>query len=280
MPYNVYGGMQDHDSWNGPSNSWSGEVNVADWITVGTGDGMYNRVDPSDSRWLYNTSQFGDHKRVDQSRRTMTDIMPKRPAGQPPLRWNWNTPLLLSPHNPQIVYTGAQVLLRSLNRGDAWQEISPDLTTGDESKTFGRGNIQYCTITTIAESPVTPGVIWIGTDDGKVQVTRTHGAVWTDATAAIAKAGGPADRWVSRVFASSTTPARRLSPRTGSARTTPGRISSGRRITARPGPDLGQPAGSANQCRLAGPHEPEPALRRQRQGRLGLDRRRRRDGCG
>jgi len=62
-PYNVYGGMQDHDSWKGPSNSWSGEVNVADWITVGTGDGMYNRVDPTDARWLYNTSQFGDHKR-------------------------------------------------------------------------------------------------------------------------------------------------------------------------------------------------------------------------
>ena len=80
-PYNVYGGMQDHDSWKGPSNSWSGEVNVADWITVGTGDGMYNRVDPTDARWLYNTSQFGDHKRVDQAQRTMTDIMPRRPEG-------------------------------------------------------------------------------------------------------------------------------------------------------------------------------------------------------
>jgi len=109
-PYNVYGGMQDHDSWKGPSNSWSGEVNVADWITVGTGDGMYNRVDPTDARWLYNTSQFGDHKRVDQAQRTMTDIMPRRPKDQPALRWNWNTPLVLSPHNPQILYTGAQVL--------------------------------------------------------------------------------------------------------------------------------------------------------------------------
>jgi hypothetical protein len=201
-PYNVYGGMQDHDSWKGPINSWSGSVNDADWITVGTGDGMYNQVDPSDSRWLYNSSQFGDHRRVDQRQRTMTNIMPRRPAGQPPLRWNWNTPIHLSPHNPQIVYTGAQVLLRSLNRGDAWQEISTDLTTDDAAKTFGRGHIQFCTITTISESPVTAGVIWIGTDDGKVQVTRTHGAVWSDATAAIAKAGGPADRWVSRVFAS------------------------------------------------------------------------------
>ncbi len=202
-PYNVYGGMQDHDSWKGPSNSWSGEVNVADWITVGAGDGMYNRVDPTDPRWLYNTSQFGDHKRVDQAQRTMTDIMPRRPKGQPPLRWNWNTPLVLSPHNPQILYTGAQVLLRSLDRGDVWQEISLDLTADDAGRTFGRGNIQFCTLTTISESPVTAGVIWIGTDDGRVQVTRTHGAAWSDATAAIEQAGGPRDAWVSRVLASS-----------------------------------------------------------------------------
>jgi len=205
-PYNVYGGMQDHDSWKGPSNSWSGEVNVADWITVGTGDGMYNRVDPTDSRWLYNTSQFGDHKRVDQTQRTMTDIMPRRARDQPTLRWNWNTPLTLSPHNPQILYTGAQVLLRSLNRGDTWQEISPDLTTDDATKTFGRGHIQFCTITTISESPLTAGVVWIGTDDGKVQITRTNGTNWADVTAAIEKAGGPREAWVSRVFASSHQP--------------------------------------------------------------------------
>ncbi len=214
-PYNVYGGMQDHDSWKGPSNSWSGEVNAADWITVGTGDGMYNRVDPADTRWLYNTSQFGDHRRVDQVQRTMTDIMPRRPKGQPPLRWNWNTPLVLSPHNPQILYTGAQVLLRSLNRGDAWQEISPDLTTDDEAKTFGRGHIQFCTITTISESPVTPGVIWVGTDDGRVQVTRTTGAVWSDVTAAVEQAGGPRDAWVSRVFASSHEPGAALVAKNG-----------------------------------------------------------------
>jgi len=201
-PYHVYGGMQDHDSWKGPSNSWSGEVNAADWITVGTGDGMYNRVDPTEARWLYNTSQFGDHKRVDQAQRTMTDIMPRRAKDQAALRWNWNTPLVLSPHNPRILYTGAQVLFRSLNRGDSWQEISPDLTTDDDGKTFGRGHIQFCTITTISESPLAPGVIWVGTDDGRVQVTRNNGATWADATPAIEKAGGPRDRWVSRVFAS------------------------------------------------------------------------------
>ncbi len=202
-PYNIYGGMQDHDSWKAPSNGWSGNVNVADWITVGEGDGMYNKVDPGDSRWLINSREFGSHRRIDQKLRTMTDIMPRRPAGQTPLRWNWTPPIALSPHNPAIVYTGAQVLLRSLNRGDTWQEISPDLTTDDAAKTYGRGNIQHCTLTTVSESPVTAGVIWVGTDDGKVQVTRTHGATWTDVTPAIARAGGPADRWVSRVVASS-----------------------------------------------------------------------------
>jgi len=202
QPYNIYAGMQDHDSWKGPSNGWSGSVTIADWVTVREGDGMYNRVDPTDSRWLYNTREFGDHKRVDQLKRTMTDITPHRPKGQPPLRWNWNTPLSISPHNPQILYTGAQVLLRSLNRGDTWQEISPDLTTNDSAKVFGRGNIQHCTMTTLSESGLAPGVLWVGTDDGRVQVTKTGGANWIDATAAVAKAGGPVDRWVTRVLAS------------------------------------------------------------------------------
>jgi photosystem II stability/assembly factor-like uncharacterized protein len=201
-PYNVYGGLQDHDSWRGPSNGWSGSVTIADWVTVGTGDGMYNRVDQTDSRWLYNTSQFGDHQRVDQKARTRTSILPKRAKGQPPLRWNWNTPIVISPNNSTTIYTGAQVLLRSLNRGDLWQEISRDLTTNDAAKQFGRGNLQFCTITTISESPVTPGVLWVGTDDGKVQVTRNGGVEWTDLTEAIARPGGPAGRWVSRVLAS------------------------------------------------------------------------------
>jgi hypothetical protein len=177
-------------------------VNIADWITVGEGDGMYNKVDPNDSRWLINSREFGSHRRIDQTLRTMTDIMPRRPKGEPPLRWNWTPPIALSPHNGAIVYTGAQVLLRSLNRGDTWQEISPDLTTNETAKTFGRGNIQHCTLTTVSESPVTAGVIWVGADDGTVQVTKNHGGAWTNVTAAIAKAGGPADRWVSRVLAS------------------------------------------------------------------------------
>ncbi|HXH07857.1 MAG TPA: hypothetical protein VNI83_14830, partial [Vicinamibacterales bacterium] len=172
-PYNIYGGLQDHESWKGPSNGWSGRVSLEDWVTVGTGDGMYNAVDPTDSRWVYNTMQFGGHHRYDQRRRERTRIEPQRPPGAPPLRWNWTPPIIISPHNPRILYTGAQVVFRSLDRGDRWQEISPDLTTNDAEKIALTGpSIRYCTITTLSESPVTPGVLWVGTDDGKVQVTR------------------------------------------------------------------------------------------------------------
>lgn len=207
-PYNVYAGLQDHDSWKGPSNSRNGMITLEDWTTVGTGDGMYNQVDPTNSRWVYNSFQTGGQRRFDQVTGQATNIQPQRPPGAPALRYNWITPLVLSPHNPQIVYTGAQVVFRSLNRGDAWQEISPDLTTSDAGRCgLNPGYVPYCTITSISESPIAAGLIWVGTDDGKVQVTRDHGGSWTDATAAVAAAGGPADRYVSRVFASPHDPA-------------------------------------------------------------------------
>ncbi|TFG56922.1 MAG: hypothetical protein E4H35_04355, partial [Candidatus Aminicenantes bacterium] len=171
-PYNIYGGLQDHDSWKGPSNGWAGEITLTDWVTVGGGDGMYNCVDPTDSRWLYNNREMGSMWRLDQKTGVQTSITPQRPAEAPPPRFNWTPPIALSPHNPSIVYTGAQVVFRSLDRGDHWQEISPDLTTNEDAKQHGEGFISYCTLTTLAESPVAPGVIWTGSDDGKVQVTR------------------------------------------------------------------------------------------------------------
>jgi len=201
-PYNIYAGLQDHDSWKGPSNSWSGAVNLADWVTVGGGDGMYNVVDQADSRWVYNNSQFGGFGRLDQKTGLRKNIQPAREAGKEPYRFNWTPPIHLSPHNGAIVYIGAQCLLRSLDRGDHWQEISPDLTTNDKSRQQGAGSITFCTITSICESPVKPGVIWVGSDDGKVQITTDGGANWTDCTAAVARAGGPAEVWVSRVMAS------------------------------------------------------------------------------
>jgi photosystem II stability/assembly factor-like uncharacterized protein len=202
-PYRIYGGMQDHDSWRGPINGWRGQVGPEDWITVGDNDGMYNQVDPTDSRWVYNTIQWGGHRRADMRTLTRTLIEPKRAAGQVPLRFNWTPPILISPHNSQVLYAGAQVLFRSFDRGDHWQEISPDVTTNDASKISPPGStVQYCTITTIAESRLRPGVLWVGTDDGKVQVTRDHGARWTDVTPNIAAAGGPVAHAVTRVVAS------------------------------------------------------------------------------
>lgn len=201
-PYNIYAGLQDHESWKGPVNGWSGSVGIEDWITVGTGDGMYNAVDPTDSRWLYNTLQFGDHHRVDQVLGTRTRIAPSRPQGEPRLRFTWVAPLVLSPHDPATLYAGAQVLLRSTDRGDSWTEISPDLTTNDPAKQNGRGNIQYTTIATISESPRARGVIWVGTDDGRVQLTRDGGGSWTDVSPALEAAGMPEGYWVTRVFAS------------------------------------------------------------------------------
>ncbi len=199
-PYNVYGGMQDHDSWKGPSNGPTGRITLENWVTVGPGDGMYNVVDPTDSRWVYNTRELNSMGRMDQKTGVRTPIAPSRPQGQARLRYNWIAPIALSPHNPKTVYAGAQVLFRSLNRGDTWEEISPDLTTNDPDK-IGR-NVPFCTITSISESPVTAGIIWVGTDDGKVQLTTNAGAGWTDVTPALVAAGAPVDRWVSRVFAS------------------------------------------------------------------------------
>jgi photosystem II stability/assembly factor-like uncharacterized protein len=199
-PYNVYGGLQDNGSVKIPSNGPRGSITRDDWTMTGGGDGMYNVVDPEDSRWLYNASQLGAIQRVDQRAGTSRSIRPPARRAGAPYRFHWTAPIHLSPHNPRIVYLGAQVLLRSVNRGDSWQEISPDLTTNDPEKL--KGNIEFCTLTTIAESPVTPGVIWVGTDDGKVQVSRDSGGAWKDVTAKIAAAGGPADHYVTRVFAS------------------------------------------------------------------------------
>jgi len=133
------------------------------------------------------------------------------PQARGPLRFNWSTPILVSPHNPGTIYMGGQHLFRSMDRGDHWQIVSPDLTTNDKSKyapdkpTGGitpdaTGAETYCTIITIAESPLTPGLLWVGTDDGNVQITRNGGATWTNVRANVL--GVPAGMWVSRVEAS------------------------------------------------------------------------------
>ena len=196
QPYHIYAGLQDHENWRGPINGPNGSVGIEDWVTTGIGDGMYNEPDPT-GRWLYNTQEFGSLARVDLANHSRTVIAPTHKQDQPYLRFNWTAPVRISPHDPATIYAGAQFLFRSKDRGDHWEEISPDLTTNDPGKiSVPRGSIQFCTITTISESPAQAGVIWVGTDDGKVQVTRDAGAHWSDVST------GPADGWVSRVYAS------------------------------------------------------------------------------
>ena len=200
QPYHVYGGMQDNGSARGPSTmKGGGSIPFEAWYRVGSGDGFYNAVDPTDSRWLYNESQFGAIQRMDQKTGQSRSIRYARPQGQEALRWNWSSPILISPHNPEVVYHGANLLLRSNNRGATWTEISPDLTKNLPDRRNGSGNIQYATLTTIDESPVVGGVIWVGTDDGNVQVTRDAGKTWTNVTEKIT---GQPGHWVSRVIAS------------------------------------------------------------------------------
>jgi photosystem II stability/assembly factor-like uncharacterized protein len=208
-PYNVYAGLQDHENWKGPSNGPLGRVDDQNWLAVGDGDGVFTIVDPTDSRWLYTTREYGGHTRLDQKLGYETLIQPQPRPGEAPYRFLWEPPILISPHRPQTIYAGAQMLLRSTDRGDHWEEISPDLSTHPADKILPEseggvpGGIPWFAISSIAESPVAEGLIWAGTSDGNVQVTRDAGRTWTDTTPALTRAGARADAYVSRVFASS-----------------------------------------------------------------------------
>lgn len=201
-PYNVAGGLQDNGSAMGPSTKrGGGPIRLEDWQQVGGGDGMYNVFDQKTNRFLYNESQFGPLTRVDllTGERKRIAYQEKRKD----LRWNWCAPILVSPHSSDVIYHGANILLKSNYRGEYWEEISPDLTTNDPTKLAtgkgGDGNIQYCTITTMDESPLEAGVIWVGTDDGNAWLTRDSGKNWSKLNDRIS--GNPG-YWVSRVIAS------------------------------------------------------------------------------
>jgi photosystem II stability/assembly factor-like uncharacterized protein len=205
-PYNVAGGLQDNGSAMGPSTRRGGDpIRLEDWQQVGSGDGMYNVFDTNTNRFLYNESQFGPLQRIDLQTGERKAIAYQNKNRD--LRWNWCSPLLVSPHNGDVIYHAANKVVRSAYRGEVWEEISPDLTTNDPSKLptgkGGDGNIQHCTITTIDESPLEAGVLWAGTDDGNVWVTRDSGKNWTKLNERIP--GNPG-YWVSRVAASAVNP--------------------------------------------------------------------------
>ena len=208
-PYNIYAGLQDHEHWKGPSNGALGRVSINDWFAMGNGDGIVAVVDAKDPRWLYTTREYGGHVRFDQKFGYTTNIEPKRAAGLAPYRWLWECPLVISSHDDKVLYAGAQVLLRSTDRGDHWMEISPDLSTNPADKIMREsegsvpGGIPWFAISSIGESPLTANLIWAGTSDGKVQLTRDGGKTWTDRTAALTRAGAREDAYVSRIVPSS-----------------------------------------------------------------------------
>ena len=196
-PYNVYCGTQDNGSFKGPSTKKGRfPIRFEDWEHIGGGDGFYCQVDPTNSRWLYNESQFGGLTRVDQKTGTRKRIKYRK---NPKIRFNWNAPILISPHNSNVIYHGANMLLKSSFRGENWEEISPDLTTNNPSRIQGIGAVQYCTITSIDESPVTQGIIWVGTDDGNIYLTKDGGKTWRKLNDRIPDHPG---YWVSRIIAS------------------------------------------------------------------------------
>ncbi len=192
-PYNVYGGMQDFGTWRGPSTKQGRyPIRFEDWEHVGGADGGYAQVDPRDNRWLFVSSQNGSISRNDQKTNVRKDIRYRKEG----IRFNFLAPFLISPHNSNVIFHGANVLLRSSYLGECWQEISPDLTNGPYEEQKNRIN---GTITTIDESPIVQGVIWVGTDDGNVQLTRDSGKSWTKLND---KIPGKPEYKVSRVEAS------------------------------------------------------------------------------
>lgn len=208
-PYNIYAGIQDHEHWRGPSQSpMRFGVSPRDWQALSDGDGEWITVDPTDSRWVYMTREYGGHTRLDQKLGYETNIQPRAPRGQPPYRFLWTPPMVLSPHDPKTLYTGGQMLLRSTDRGNSWQAISPDLSTHPadrimrESEAGLPGGIPWFAISTISESPVKAGVIWAGTADGNVQMTPDDGGHWIDMTAKLTALGARRDGYVTRVQAS------------------------------------------------------------------------------
>ena len=195
-PYRVYGGLQDNGVWGGP-HTYRGGVR---WHSSGAyeyksylgGDGMQVQVDYRDNNTMYTGFQFGNYFRIDMTSGQRTYITPRHELGQRPFRWNWQTPIVISRHQQDIIYMGSNFLHRSFDQGASFQIISDDLTKGGI-----QGDVPYGTLATIHESPIRFGLIYTGSDDGLVHVTRDMGSSWNNITA-----GLPVDMWVSRIRAS------------------------------------------------------------------------------
>jgi len=212
--YYVYGGLQDNSSWGGPSQTRNRQgITNADWIRTTGGDGFYAQIDPVDPNTVYGESQGGDIVRFDVRTGEQKTIKPLPDFGGKPYRWNWSSPMLISPYDHNTIYFGANYLFKSANRGDAWTRLGPDLTrqlNRDSLPVMGKiwprdaiarhqGTAEYGNISTIDESPLRQGLLYVGTDDGVISVSRDGGATWTKVTKF---PGVPDQAYVSRVVAS------------------------------------------------------------------------------
>ncbi len=195
-PYRVYGGAQDNGVWAGPntykaSDEWQ-QTGLYPYKSLLGGDGMQVQVDTRDNLTVYTGFQFGNYFRVNRSTGALKSIGPEHDLGERPPRYNWQTPIWLSRHQQDVLYLGANKLYRSFDQGDHWEAISGDLTTGGQ-----KGNVPYGTLTSIHESPLKFGLLYAGSDDGLLHVTRDGGENWSRISDSL-----PAKLWVSRVQAS------------------------------------------------------------------------------
>lgn len=208
-PYNVYGGLQDNGSWYGPSSSGGG-ITARDWNSIGPGDGFRVLKHPT-KNIIYSEMQGAESVwRFDADNKLVKTIQPLPQKGHDELRFNWNAPMAVSTHQPDRFYMGSQYVHKSEDMGDTWTIISPDLTTNDKAKQNqedsgglsmdNSGAENHTTIFTIAESPIDQNVIWVGTDDGNVQVSTNGGKTWTNTTPNIS--GLPANTWCYHIEAS------------------------------------------------------------------------------
>jgi len=208
-PYHVYGGLQDNSDWVGDS-QYPGGITNSRWENIYGGDGFWTFVDPSDPDYIYTESQGGYIGRVNRKTHEAPALQPLPHYKEGKLRYNWNTPIHLSPTQKGTVYIGAQFLFRSRDHGQTWERISPDLTTNDpqKQKQEESGGVtvdnssaeEHTTIYSISESRFDPNTIWVGTDDGNLQLTRDGGKSWTNVARNMK--GLPPFSWVSWVEAS------------------------------------------------------------------------------
>lgn len=195
-PYNIYGGLQDNGVWKGSSDyeassSWH-QYGVYPYKGLLGGDGMQVEIDSRDNNTVYTGFQFGYYYRIDVEKNDYTMIRPVHELGERPLRFNWQTPIHLSVHHQDILYIGSNKFHRSMKQGNDWQTLSGDLTKGGR-----KGNVPYGTLTMIHESPLKFGLIYVGTDDGNIHVSKDGGYNWTKVSDKL-----PENMWVSRVVAS------------------------------------------------------------------------------